>query len=166
MSKTATYALIASNTLGSATQTVTFTSIPSTYTDLVLIGTGTSSTWQNVRFRFNSDSGSNYSNTVVYGDGSGAVSARNISSTALIFATLSNTVQSNFITHIMDYSNTTTNKTVIQRGNDTSLLARADVGLWRNTNTSAISSIELFTISGNLNTGSTFKLYGIQEGNA
>jgi hypothetical protein len=155
-----TYDRIAAHTIPSGTASYTFTSIPSTYTDLVLIGTGTSSTWQNVRFRFNSDSGSNYSNTVVYGDGSSALSARNTSSTALIFATLSNTVQSNFITHIMNYSNTTTNKTVIQRGNDTSLLARADVGLWRNT--SAISSIELFTTSGNLNTGSTFTLYGIK----
>jgi hypothetical protein len=155
-----TYTELRQTVVGTATSSVTLdlTGI-SGYTDLVLVGTGTSSTWQNIRIRFNSDTGSNYSNTLIYGDGTSAISSRNASSTALIFATLSNTVQSNFITHIMNYSNTTTFKTVLQRGNDTSLLTRADVGLWRNT--AEITSITLFTISGNINVGSTFSLYGI-----
>jgi len=65
--KTGTYTLIASNTLGSGTATVTFSSIPGTYTDLILVcglpATGTANNSDGLRFQLNSDTGSNYSAT-------------------------------------------------------------------------------------------------------
>ena len=64
MSKTATYALIERQTLGSATSTVTFSSIPGTYTDLIIISSALSAgTSETIMMRFNSDSGNNYSFT-------------------------------------------------------------------------------------------------------
>jgi len=60
----------------------------------------------------------------------------------------------------MNYSNTTTNKTVIGRHNGASGPV-ASVGLWRNT--AAINSIRISNSSAvNFTIGSTFSLYGIK----
>ena len=68
-----TYTPITSNTLTSATASVTFSSISGTYTDLVLVVSAQSaSTNVDLAMRFNSDSGTNYSNTRLYGTGSAA----------------------------------------------------------------------------------------------
>jgi len=62
-----TYTPIATNTLASVSTGVTFSSIPSTYTDLVLVinyrldGTGTGAAGA---LRFNSDSGSNKASAI------------------------------------------------------------------------------------------------------
>jgi len=61
-----TYEPIASTTLGSAASTITFNSIAASWTDIKLILIGTSSTGGAVIFRFNNDSGSNYSNVQLY----------------------------------------------------------------------------------------------------
>jgi len=64
--KTGTYTLINSSTLTSATANVTFSSIPATYTDLLLIINAQSvqaTTYDNVIIQFNADTGSNYSRT-------------------------------------------------------------------------------------------------------
>lgn len=55
----ATYDKIATTTIGSDTSTVTFNSIPNTYTDLKLVFNGRSNGFFGLRF--NGDSGSNYS---------------------------------------------------------------------------------------------------------
>ena len=52
---------IATNTLTAVASSVTFSSIPSTYTDLVLVLQGSFDSADDVRFRFNGDTGSNYS---------------------------------------------------------------------------------------------------------
>jgi hypothetical protein len=59
----------------------------------------------------------------------------------------------------MNYSNTTTFKTMLNRSNVPSTGTGATVGLWRNT--AAISSLTITSESGNLQSGSTFTLYGI-----
>lgn len=168
MSRTATYSLIASNTLGSAQANVTFSSIPGTFTDLVLIIAGGCSTGsQNAIIEFNSDTtNSNYSTTILYGTGSAAGSARNTGSTGNYFGITDTTLGNNMIYSVQDYSNTTTYKTMIGRANGAGSGAsqvRSDVLLWRGTN--AITSINLkLNSSANWITGSTFKLYGIQAG--
>jgi len=67
-----TYEKIVSTTLGSAAADVTFNSINSTYTDLVLVSSilGVTSQSYSPRVRFNSDTTSNYSVTYMYGTGS------------------------------------------------------------------------------------------------
>jgi hypothetical protein len=76
---TNTYVALDTQTLGSAAASVTFSSIPQTYTDLVLVINGYSINDVDWRFRMGNgsiDSGSNYSGTYMYGDGSGASSYR------------------------------------------------------------------------------------------
>jgi hypothetical protein len=65
---TATYEKIATSTLGSTASDVTFSSISGSYTDLVLIVNETCSTGSGLNVQFNSDTGSNYSSTYMYGD--------------------------------------------------------------------------------------------------
>lgn len=168
MAKTATYSLIASYTIPSAASTYTFSSIPSTYTDLVLISNPkVSSVQEAVQIQFNSDTGNNYSFTQLYGNGTSAFSAR-AASIGYIYAT-NGTSTTNYgagVFNILDYSNTTTYKTTLGRFSEAAYNAWSGVGLWRST--AAITSITL-TVSGTSNTlsaGSTFKLYGIQAGNA
>jgi hypothetical protein len=154
-----TYSQIATQTLGSSATTVTFSSIPQTYTNLVLIIDGTSSVQMDLNFRFNSDTGSNYSRTYLLGTGSSTASGRDSNGTSLPIGSL-NTSQSNCIINFNQYSNTTTYKTVLERANQAQSVVNTIVGLWRST--SAISSITITAGGGNILTGSVFSLYGIK----
>jgi hypothetical protein len=160
--KTGTYTLIASNTLGSAASTVTFSSIPATYTDLVLVVGGKQTVATNTNFRINGDTGNNYSDTGLTGNGSTATSGRNSNQPYFWFGVMG-TDQSVATFHIMDYANTTTNKTVLHRMSNAGGYVQAFVGLWRST--SAVTSVTLLPNSGNFDTGSVFRLYGIEAGN-
>lgn len=161
-----TYEPIATATVSSTGGTVTFSSIPSTYTDLILVsrvlrGT-TGSGGGLVDVQINSDSGSNYSWTQVYGNGSSTVSSRATSTTSVFAGATPDYASGAWAVNIcqfMNYSNTTTFKTAILRVNDPSNYTGAVVNLWRNT--SAISSLYLNTASG-FYIGSTFTLYGIK----
>ena len=79
-----TYTPVASQTLSASASSVTFSNIPQDYTDLVLVAVPAGSTGSNgfFRFRLNSDSGTNYSSTYIYGDGTTAYSARATSATS------------------------------------------------------------------------------------
>jgi hypothetical protein len=164
MAAGSTYTPIATTTLGSAAASYTFSSIPSTYTDLVLIQnpSGTTTNGQDVGLRFNGDSGTNYSRTALSGNGTSAVSPRQSNQT---YAYLtyngypSGSVPMNFISNIQNYSNSTTYKTVLSRSNNASTGLDANVNLWRNT--AAITQIDIYCITGTFGVGSTFTLYGI-----
>ena len=168
MAKTATYSLIQSQTLGSASATVTFSSVPQTFTDLVLvISNWNGQTNWNPAFRFNSDSGTNYSVTTLEGNGTSALTDRRTNDTSMQMgaklAASGGTDPCNFIFHIMDYANTTTYKSVVGRGNyyaGTYPGAGSYIGLWRST--AAISTLAITIGSGTQQAGSTFKLYGIE----
>ena len=161
-----TYEPIATNTLTSNTATVTFSSISSAYTDLVIVIADAKNLTGNsdVFMRFNSDSGTNYSGTMIYGDGSAAASTRRSSSDAIIpnyFNFLNSSASTQFNINIQNYSNSTTYKTVLWRDNRAAQAVEAGVGLWRNT--AAITSI-VFTLStSSYATGTTFTLYGIKS---
>lgn len=158
-----TYDKIAAYTAPSNITSYTFSSIPSTYTDLVIIASGVGTGDIDISARFNGDSGANYSRTMLGGYGGTVSSSR---STGLTFFRLNwvsyweSTGRSNAIAHVMNYSNTTTNKTVLSRGNNGNQGVDAQVSLWRNT--AAITSIELYTSAFNIATGTTFTLYGIK----
>ena len=161
-----TYDRIATTTLGTATSSVTFSSIPATYTDLVLIVNAAGASSDDLRYRFNGDTGTNYSSTIVYGTGSSAGSYRTSNATSCLAdyygsvgTTLGNSMQT---IQIMNYSNSTTYKTSIARGNRADSGTDATVSLWRSNN--QITSITLGignTYSINFSVGSTFTLYGI-----
>jgi hypothetical protein len=170
---------IATTTLGSATSTVTFSSIPADYTHLQIRASYQTSRvtypLDKIFIRFNSDSGSNYSSHNLKGDGASAssgaenttqiVDADSSSTTAasggLVFGTL--------IMDILDYANTNkykttralsgfdTNGTVSGYGGRAALIS----GNWRST--SAITSIT-FTVdnAANYSANSKFSLYGVK----
>ena len=153
-----TYESIATTTLGSATPSYTFNSIPSTYTDLIMVFNGTSG--NNISLRFNSDTGSNYSITRMQGNGSSASSSRYSNITSM-YGPYSST-DSIAIWQVMNYSNATTYKTALARGGGASDTADAYVGLWRSTST--ITSLTVLSQgSGNLGSGATLTLYGIKS---
>lgn len=169
---TKTYKPIATTTLSTTQTTITFSSIPSTYTDIVLVisgrGTRTSAAIVDGFIRFNNDSGSNYSTTHLYGDGSSAGSDRATNKTEAYmgywFPTANTTsgIFSATTIHIQNYSNATTYKTLMSKdGNlsNTNGLPGTSVSLWRST--SAINRVDLFLSPNDWATGSTFTLYGI-----
>jgi len=155
-----TYEPIATTTLGSAAADVSFTSITGTYTDLVLVAiTQIGSSGDYLGVQFNSDTGSNYSRTRLSGNGTAASSERDTSVVRLNFYAQPTSNFAVNVLNIMNYSNTTTFKTVLARTDQAALSTNAYVGLYRST--SAITSIKLIG-PGNFSTGSTFTLYGIK----
>jgi hypothetical protein len=154
-----TYEPIATTTLSSAQSSVTFSSISGSFTDLVLVINGSSSASGTAIVTYNSDSGSNYSNTGLNGNGAAASSFRLTSNTYLILGEMYN-YNCTLIDKIQNYSNTTTFKTSLGRANSASNFVQANVGLWRST--SAITSLQLYVSGANFNSGSSFTLYGIK----
>ena len=157
-----TYESIATTTLGSSAASYTFTSIPQTYTDLVLIisykdtravdGTDGFLTVGNGSI----DTGTNYSYTTLRGNGSAASSTRG-TSTNNVYLLGSGSIVTTTIVQFMNYSNTTTYKTILAR--DNSYRVAATVGVWRST--SAINQIRFSGETG-IAAGSTLTLYGIK----
>ena len=173
-----TMTLIASSTVGSGgVSSVTFSSIPATYTDLVLkcsARTDTTnsdigiSTFQTNYLRFNNYTATNvHKSLYLYGNGSSAASgnagpetifravgAANANSTANTFANtevyIPNYTSSNYKSVSWD---------MVGENNCTTSAAFLSAGLFSLTN--AITEIDIFTSSGNYVAGSTFYLYGI-----
>ena len=164
MAAGSTYTPIATYTATGSVSTYTFSSIPATYTDLVLvINAATAASTGNPSIRFNGDTANNYSFTILYGNGTSAASTRDSNLSYLYFAVatfLNTTYDENLIIQIQNYSNATTYKTSLARVNKASTGVEATVGLWRNT--AAINSLTIFLPNGsNFSSTSTFTLYGI-----
>ena len=158
-----TYEPISTTTLGSATATVTFSSIPQTYTDLVLIVTAKGTGTDDLYIRCNSDTGSNYSYTYLTGNGTTASSGRGSTNSGLLtdfYGTPSTDNNHIAVVHFMNYSNTTTYKTSLSRANRAGGGVDLVVALWRNTN--AITSLTLRLPSWSLASGTVASLYGIK----
>jgi hypothetical protein len=163
---TNTYVALDKVTVGTATNSITFTSIPSTYTDLIIVANviGFSTGGNIFGMRFNGDTANNYSGTAVIGTGSAAQSSRYSTIGAAPIGGQNNgtgTGQATVTASIQNYSNTTTFKTVLSRFSSSTQQAEADVALWRST--AAINSVEVYVFGGGttMSTGSTFSLYGI-----
>ncbi len=158
-----TYSTIATTTLGSATTSYTFNSVPTTYTDIILVANILPTATTRVKIQVGNgsvDTASNYSYTILYGNGSSAASNRVSSGNEIDYYWSALPVGwSNYIIQLQNYSNTTTNKTILGRGNSAAVEVLTNVGLWRST--SAINTIKIFSSVGNFDPGSTFTLYGI-----
>lgn len=163
----ATYEKIATTTLGSASATITFSSISSAYTDLRLVLVAKSTTGgsaiANARLTYNSDTATNYSRTVLAGDGSAAASYgnSNVAYLDLASANLSSAQPSLLTYDIFSYAGSTFKTTLYEASQDYNGSGAVEriVGLYRST--TAISAI---TITSTLNTyavGTTATLYGI-----
>jgi hypothetical protein len=162
MAAGSTYTPIATTTLGSAAASVTFSSISGAYTDLVLIvSSASASSASYISLQYNGDTATNYSVTMMRGNGSTASSTRYASTNEIYVsvASINTTDFNNTIVQFENYSNTTTYKTNLTRANNASLSTDTSVGLWRNT--AAITSIKVLNTGANFAIGSTFTLYGI-----
>jgi hypothetical protein len=163
-----TYEPIATQTLSStSTSTVSFTSIPSTYTDLVIVIIGANQNGSRIRYRFNNDSASNYSRITLVSNGSSANSYQGSNNTEadlnVIGGSSTMTYPMTIISNIQNYSNATTYKTLISRfgSNDpTAAATEATVNMWRST--SAINRVDAIALGGNWITGTTITIYGIK----
>lgn len=161
MAAAQTYEPIATNTLSSNTNTVTFSSIPQTYTDLIIVFNGSNTTSADFRIQVGNssvDTGTNYSRTFIFGYSGGIVASRDTNNN--FWTASSYTNRGNAIIQIMNYSNTTTNKTSLIRNDISTDISYASVNLWRST--SAINIITLSQPTHNFTSGSIFTLYGIK----
>ena len=147
---------------------IDFTSIPSTYTDLVIVGSLRSDGAVNTcKINFNNNS-TNYSNKRLYGTGSSAAS----DSAATTFASISAITESSFTAntfgsfycYIPNYAGST-NKSSTQDGvNETNATAAVQMivaSLW--SDTAAINRVTLAPTSGNFVQYSTAYLYGVSN---
>ena len=164
MAAGSTYTPIATTTLGSNQGTITFSSIASTYTDLVLVINSGATVAVDATMRFNNDSSALYSFTSLSGNGTTATSDRRSAKTEIYLnwvASLGTSITDNMIVSIQNYSNATTYKTALVRHNIASGGTDAIVGLWRST--AAINRVDIIAqgSAGIFLSGSTFTLYGI-----
>jgi hypothetical protein len=157
---TPTYTPLATVTLGSSASSVTFSSIPATYRDLILVGDLILSTSnaQQIRIRFNGDTGSNYF-TVNMGATTTTFSQTSTLSAGRIGQAY-NGSRSTHILNLMDYSATDKHKTGTARGDNASNRIEALATRWANT--AAITSMTvIIEDASNFAAGSTFNLYGV-----
>jgi hypothetical protein len=172
MAAGATYEPIATTTLNSAAASYTFSSIPGTYTDLVLVSNVRCATsisnaaFDSFGIYFNGTTGTSYSATYLLGSGTTATSGRNTNAAEVYageiagFLAASGTFGSSIIS-INNYSNTTTYKTVVCRAGTANAYTTASGSLFRSTSAISSLTVRIFGGAKNLEAGSTFTLYGI-----
>jgi hypothetical protein len=172
-----TYQLISSNTLSSGTMTVTFSSIPQTYTDLLFKLSVRSSegafTNDQMRLRFNGSSATNYNFTLIRGDGSGAAlgdsdASNNAQMIALVNTSASKvSTFSNVDIYIPNYTNASNQQQIgamtVMENDTTTAYITTTAG--RYANNAAISSVSfLFPVfNSDFLQYSSFYLYGISN---
>jgi hypothetical protein len=168
----ATYIKIASNTVGAGgAASVTFSSIPSTYTDLILkISSRNNGSTNNFTMKFNGSSASEYRDVGIWGNGSSASSPADPTSGAGIYGLMNQSTYTansfdNTEIYIPNYSSSNFKPVSIdevQESNQTGIYMALVAGLW--SNTSAINSITLQPLSSNNYVQySTFTLYGVSN---
>jgi hypothetical protein len=161
----ATYEPIASQTFSNAAS-VTFSGISGSFSDLVLQGylygaSGNADPW----FRMgngSADTGTNYSETELYGDGSSAGSQRLSSNDEIRIGRASGVGSSSSVgflvrMQVMSYANTNVYKTVLQESGRAGSAVVRSVGLWRST-----SAVDVISISASVNLYGTLSLFGIK----
>jgi hypothetical protein len=161
-------------TVGSATPSVTFSSIPSTFKHLQVRSINRDSTSAYVSndlyMNFNGDTGSNYSVHRLYGTGSSVAVDNVVNSTYMLIgqqatSLATSTIFGANVIDILDYTDTNKNKTArglggVDLNGNTDGRIMFQSGLWRNT--TSVTSITFRAATGNLAVGSSFALYGIK----
>lgn len=158
---TPTYTALANITLGSSASSVTFSSIPATYRDLVLAITALHNTTSDVQASIqpNSDSGNA---SLVYMDGRSTSGFSGTDTKIALYYQSGAPANSpmGVNVQIMDYSATDKHKTFLVRSGHPSFQVSAYAARWAST--SAITSLVIPSLSGgNFQAGSSFALYGI-----
>ena len=167
-----TFELIASSTVGSGgAADITFSSIPATYTDLILKISvrGTNSSLDDLSLQYNSDTGSNYSYLELGATGAATFSGSGTGTRNNTLLTGSSSTANTFVSHDIYLPNyaTANQKTfsvdAVTENNAASTFTQARLQAWKWSGTAAISSIKIFNASWNLVQYSTAYLYGVKN---
>jgi hypothetical protein len=162
----AAYESIATVSVGSGgASSISFSSIPSTYTHLQLRYIAQKTSNGSMYIRFNGDTGTNYTNHTLQGNGTAVSSNANTGANGTdIGASDSSGNFAASVIDILDYTNTNKNTTIRQlfgRDYNGSGVVWLKSGLWLNT--AAVTSITLVPDSTNVVQNSHFALYGIKS---
>jgi hypothetical protein len=156
---TATYIGLANITLGTATSTVTISSISQSFRDLILTIDGQASVDAQVTVRFNSDSGTNYAFVRYFTTGSGVTADSAVTQTSVGAGRLYQTTSAVSMYNIFDYSTTDKHKTTLVLRDNPSAITLSTVERWLDT--AAITSITISTGAATMNVGTNIRLFGI-----
>jgi hypothetical protein len=169
------YQSIQTYTLSSSSATITFSSIPATYTHLQLRVLArsdyASAASEAMRMQINGQTATSYyTNHLIYGDGASALTDNDVNSVAglninrLPAATTASSIFGVLVIDILDYANTNKNKTLRTLGGwDANGAGRINFNSGLFTSTAAISSIDIKLSTGsNYIAYSSFALYGIK----
>ena len=160
-----TYEPIATYTLGANASAIEFSSIPSTYTDLVISISGISNGTDNstIVTTFNNDGNANYSGTQMYYRGTGVAGAnKNISESYMAIARAAGINPNNagrtlVNVYVFDYANTAKYKTLMAQIQNMPAAVELDVANWRST-----AAIHTIRFAANWATGTVYTIYGIK----
>jgi len=168
--------LIESKTLGTAQASIEFTSIPQTFTDLIAlvsVRSADTSTFERLSVRFNSDSGTNYSNRFLIGDGGSASSSNRTGANLFSLEagvqgtnSTSNTFANGQL-YIPNYTSAVVkslSSDSVTENNATPAGQAITAGLWNNTAAITTITFSYFIGASNLVAGSTVSLYGVLKG--
>jgi hypothetical protein len=169
-----TYQLISSNVLSSSAASVTFSSIPATYTDLVVrmsTRNDQASVFGGILYELNGDTSTTYSTTFVRGSGSAILSDRRSgtpnNAAYFLLSTGNNATASTFGSseaYFPNYAGSNykvASAFTVSENNATTAYAGATANLY--SASTAITSIKILSESGNFVSGSSFYLYGIKN---
>ena len=163
----ATYEKIATTTLTSTAATITLSSIPATYTDLILVVNIGANVAGNMQVRLNGDTGANYSTVtaIAYNNtvtGSGYYGPQSFMYANVASALPTTLGSASAVMQFHNYSNSTTYKNMVARYANVSIPeVDATVSTWRNT--AAITSINLSSYSASVYlVGTRVTIYGIK----
>jgi hypothetical protein len=161
---TPTYTALANITLGSTASSVSFSSIPSSFRDLVvIIKAGAATGSPNFQLSLNGDTtNANYSATQMSGSGSvvdGSAFLTGQSRFINYYGYLETDLHGTYVVNIMDYSATDKHKTYLSRASHADNGVAAVASRWANT--AAVTSVLLTPEGQSFASGSTFALYGI-----
>lgn len=155
-----TYIPLAEITLAATTTEVVFAGISQDYRDLVIETTTSGATGGLLQIQLNGDTGSNYTQVVMYGSGASALSFSY--STIQGYLTISAyTNTSSCQATLMDYSASDKHTTILSRA-DYANAIRVQASAIRWANTSPVSSIRIYLGDGSFAVGDTFTLHGIE----
>ena len=161
--------LIETKTLGTAAASIEFTSIPQTFTDLVILyslrsDTSYGSGGSYFYLTFNGTS-ANLSGLYINGDGTSVSGGSDAPFGGVVPSDFTANSFSSGSIYLPNYSGNT-NKSIskdsVRENNATTGVLSIQAGLW--SNSSAINRVTLTQNAGNFVTGSTTSLYGITKG--
>lgn len=155
---------LANITVGSSVTSVTFSSISTSYRDLMIVASNltASSSVTYAALRFNSDI-TNYYNVAASGDGSTATSNGGGPQSYIWlpgYGSFSTTDNGNYVSHILDWNQTDKHKMVLTRLG--AAASKTEMTAYRWASTSAITSIQISTGGQPAwASGASFVLYGV-----